>query len=82
MNGLGDMVRCTGYPVMVVVIVVITTIDVAAVRVMREENMLCCGCIYFNEVISLGVTFQKFSGNNSGLISANDVNDGNVLKHK
>jgi hypothetical protein len=40
-DDMGDMVMCTGYPVMVVVVVVVTTIDVNAMIVLNsfEDDM-------------------------------------------
>jgi hypothetical protein len=47
MNGVGDMEIYTGYPVMVVIKVVITKIerDATTVPVGAKENMAGCFCI-------------------------------------
>ncbi len=56
----GDMVVATGYPVIVVMMVEITKIEMDATVVpeVKNENLACCFFIYAGEVISLNHSFQ------------------------
>ena len=61
---LGDMVVNTGYPVMMVIMAVITKTQMSATVLTdtEKENIVCSFCICTGEVISLISRFQIIGG--------------------
>jgi hypothetical protein len=60
----GDMIIYTGYPVIVVMVIVITNEEMVAkpLQELLAENAACCFSILIPEVISLNNRFQSFCG--------------------